>query len=204
MAHSCVVNNALIRKGRVSVPILLRISRIIDTFTEWVGRIAYFLVPIVVAVGVWNVANRYVGRAIGRTLGSNFYIEAQWYIFSLIFLLGAAYALKHNEHVRVDVFYSNFSPQRKALVNFLGTLFFLIPFCGLLIYFGWPYVEQSWRIRENSPDPGGLPRYIIKTFLIVSPTLLIIQGISEAIKYFAAWRGVLDPSQVEEEHETRL
>ncbi len=204
MAHSCVVNNALIRKGRVSVPVLLRISRIIDTFTEWVGRIAYFLVPIVVAVGVWNVANRYVGRAIGRTLGSNFYIEAQWYIFSLIFLLGAAYALKHNEHVRVDVFYSNFSPQRKALVNFLGTLFFLIPFCGLLIYFGWPYVEQSWRIRENSPDPGGLPRYIIKTFLIVSPILLIIQGISEAIKYFAAWRGILDPSQVEEEHETRL
>ena len=186
------------------MPVLLRISRIIDTFTEWVGRIAYFLVPIVVAVGVWNVANRYVGRAIGRTLGSNFYIEAQWYIFSLIFLLGAAYALKHNEHVRVDVFYSNYSPQRRALVNFLGTLFFLIPFCGLLIYFGWPYVEQSWRIRENSPDPGGLPRYIIKTFLIVSPILLIIQGISEAIKYFAAWRGFLEPSQVEEEHETRL
>lgn len=192
------------REGRVDVQALLRLSRIIDTFTEWVGRLAYILVPVVVAVGVWNVANRYVGRAIGRTLGSNFYIEAQWYIFSLIFLLGAAYALKHNEHVRVDVFYSNFSAKRKALVNLLGTIFFLIPFCVLLLYFGWPYVEQSWRIRENSPDPGGLPRYIIKTFLLISPALLIIQGISEAIKYFAAYRGLLDPSQVEEEHETRL
>ncbi|WP_299756532.1 TRAP transporter small permease subunit [uncultured Chloroflexus sp.] len=184
---------------------LLRLSRIIDTFTEWVGRLAYILVPIVVAVGVWNVANRYVGRAIGVTLGSNFYIEAQWYIFSMIFLLGSAYALKHNEHVRVDVFYSNYPPKRKALVNLLGTLFFLLPFCGLLLYFGWPYVEQSWRIRENSPDPGGLPRYIIKTFILVSPILLIIQGISEAIKCFAAFLGVLDPSQVVvEEKETKL
>jgi len=186
------------------VQALLRISRAIDTFTEWVGRLAYFLVPIVVAVGVWNVANRYVGRAIGRTLGSNFYIEAQWYIFSLIFLLGAAYALKHNEHVRVDVFYSNYSEKRKALVNLLGTILFLIPFCGLLIYFGLPYVEQSWRIREGSPDPGGLPRYVIKTFLIVSPILLIIQGISEAIKYYAAFRGVLKVAQLEEASETKL
>ncbi len=183
---------------------LLRISRGIDTFTEWVGRIAYFLVPIVVAVGIWNVATRYIGQAIGRTLGSNFYIEAQWYIFSIIFLLGSAYALKHNEHVRVDVFYNNYSSKRKALVNLLGTLLFLLPFCILLIYFSWPYVEQSWRIRENSPDPGGLPRYIIKTFIMISPTLLIIQGVSEAIKYAAAYRGIIELPHLAEERETKL
>jgi len=178
---------------------LLRISKGIDVFTELVGNIALWLVPVVVAVGVWNVANRYIGRAINRTLGSNVFIEAQWYIFSVIFLLGAAYALKHGEHVRVDVLYGSWPPRRKALVDFLGTLLFLIPFCLLLIYFGWPYVENSWRLRENSPDPSGLPRYPLKTFLLISPVLLIIQGISEAIKNLAVVTGHLAPAAVADE-----
>jgi TRAP-type mannitol/chloroaromatic compound transport system permease small subunit len=120
------------------------------------------------------------------------YIEAQWYIFSVIFLMGGAYALKHGEHVRVDVFYGNYSPRRKALVDMLGTLLFLIPFCVLLIYFSWSSVATSWRQGEMSPDPGGLPRYTIKTFLIISPILLIIQGISEFIKNLAILTGHLD------------
>jgi TRAP-type mannitol/chloroaromatic compound transport system permease small subunit len=178
---------------------LLSLSRWIDRFTEIVGTITYWLVPIVVAVGVWNVANRYVGRAIGRTLGSNVFIEAQWYIFSVIFFLGGAYALKHGEHVRVDLFYSNWEPRRKALADLVGTLFYLMPFCLLLIYFSWPTVEQSWRIREVSPDPSGLPRYPLKTFLLISPALLFIQGISEAIKNYAVYTGYADPSLVAEE-----
>lgn len=178
---------------------LLRLSKWIDTFTEFTGRFAYWLVPIVLAVGIWNVANRYVGRAIGRSLGSNIFIELQWYIFSVIFFLGAAYALKHGEHVRVDLFYANYSPRRKALADLIGTLFYLMPFCLLLIYFSWPVVETSVRVREMSPDPGGLPRYPLKAFLILSPILLFIQGISEAIKNYAVYSGYADPSLVLEE-----
>lgn len=186
---------------------LLRVSKGIDAFTEIVGNIALWLVPVVLAVGVWNVANRYVGRAIGQTLGSNFYIEAQWYIFSVIFLLGGSYALKHGEHVRVDVLYSNYSPRNKVIVDLFGTLFLLMPFCMLLIYFTWPYVMQSWGILPNgrtvpweiSPDPGGLPRAPLKTFILISPVLLIIQGISELIKNAAVLTGDLPPAAVEDE-----
>ncbi len=178
---------------------LLRLSKGIDAFTEIVGNITIWLVPLVLAVGVWNVANRYVGRAIGRTLGSNFYIEAQWYIFSVIFLLGSAYVLKHGGHVRVDLLYANYPPRRKALVDLLGTLLFLMPFCVLLIYFSWPVVQTAFRTREMSPDPGGLPRYPLKAFLLISPALLFIQGISEAIKNLAVVTGFADPSLVAEE-----
>lgn len=178
---------------------LLRLSKLIDTFTEFVGRFTYWLVPLVLAVGVWNVANRYVGRAIGRTLGSNVFIELQWYLFSVIFFLGAAYALKHGEHVRVDLFYANFNPRQKAIADLIGTLLFLMPFCILLIYFAWPVVETSVRVRENSPDPGGLPRWPLKMFLILSPALLLIQGISEAIKYVAVLTNKADPDLIAEQ-----
>lgn len=181
---------------------LIAISRGIDKFMEVFGKIVMILVPIVVLVGVWNVATRYIGRAIGQILGSNFYIELQWYIFSLIFLLAAAYNLKHNEHVRVDVLYGKWGPRQKAWVNLLGALLILIPFCALLIYFSWPSIINSWRIGELSPDPGGLPRYPIKTMIIVSAALLILQAISEAIKNLAFLRGALDIS--EEAKETAL
>ncbi len=178
---------------------LLSLSKLIDGVTEFVGRVAYWLVPLVLAVGVWNVANRYVGRAIGRSLGSNVFIELQWYLFSVIFFLGGAYALKHGEHVRVDLFYANYPPKRKALADLIGTLFYLMPFCLLLIYFAWPVVVTSVNVREMSPDPGGLPRYPLKVFLLLSPTLLFIQGISEAIKYVAVLTNYADPELVAEQ-----
>ncbi len=161
---------------------LLKVSSAIDTLTEWVGRSTYGLVLLMVLVGVWNVFGRYIGKLVGQNLTSNALIEIQWYLFDLVFLLGAAYALKHNEHVRVDVFYKDWSPRRRAWINFLGTMLFLLPFCGLLIYFSWGNVVNSWKIWEVSPDPGGLPRYPIKSFVIVSLIFLILQGISEAIK----------------------
>lgn len=173
---------------------LLRLSHGIDALTEWVGKLAYWLVLPMVLVGVWNVVGRYVGYYIaGRNLTSNGLIELQWYIFSMVFLLGAAYTLKHNGHVRVDVLYSTFSWKRKALVNVLGTLFFLIPFCIIVMYFSWPWVLSSWKIFETSNDPGGLPRYPIKAMILVGFGLLLIQGISEFIKNLALLTGQLEP-----------
>ena len=164
---------------------LLQISRIIDTINEWIGRLSYWLILFMILIGVWNVIGRYLGRFIGQNLTSNALIEIQWYLFDLVFLLGAAYALKHNEHVRVDLFYKDWSPKRKALVNFIGTLLFLIPFSSMVIYYSWGTIMNSWKILEMSPDPGGLPRYPIKSMIIVSFVLLILQGISEAIKNWA-------------------
>ena len=168
---------------------LLQISRFIDTVNEWIGRLAYWLVLFMVLVGVWNVVGRYVGRLVGFNLTSNALIEIQWYLFDLVFLLGGVYALKHNEHVRVDIFYKDLSTRRKALVNFVGSIVFLIFFCAWVIYFSWGTVLSSWQILEMSPDPGGLPRYPIKSFIIIGLLLLIFQGISEAIKNWAIFSG---------------
>ena len=169
---------------------LLQISRIIDALNEGIGRLCYWLVLFMVLVGVWNVIGRYIGRLVGQNLTSNALIEIQWYLFDLVFLLGAAYALKHNEHVRVDLLYKDLNSRRKALINFLGSIIFLIPFCGLIIYYSWGTIINSWTILEISPDPGGLPRYPIKSVIIVSLFLLILQGISEAIKNWDMFRNL--------------
>ena len=170
---------------------LLPIAHKIDRFINAVGKLAYWIVLVMIGVGVWNVLGRYIGNAIGQNLSSNALIETQWYLFDIVFLLGAAYALQHNEHVRVDVFYARWNRRRKAIADLFGTLVFLLPFCILVIYFSWGAVVQSWAIRETSPDPGGLIRYPIKSMIIVSFVLLILQGISDAIKNIAIITGQL-------------
>ncbi|MBW4612424.1 MAG: TRAP transporter small permease subunit [Desmonostoc vinosum HA7617-LM4] len=181
---------------------LLKISRIIDTCTEFIGRLTSWLVLVMVVLGVWNVIGRYLGRISGNNFTSNAYIEAQWYIFDLVFFLGAAYTLKHNEHVRVDIFYSNWPRRRQALADLIGTLFFLIPFCITVIVVSWDTIAASWQILEASSDPDGLPRYPIKAMIIVAFVLLIFQGISQAIKNLAILQGRLEPQ--EELHDTGL
>ncbi|MEM7726564.1 MAG: TRAP transporter small permease subunit [Cyanobacteria bacterium P01_A01_bin.45] len=177
--------------------ILLKISRFIDNLSDRLGKITSALVLVMVVIGVGNVFLGYIGKIIGRNIASNVYIEAQWYIFDIFFFLGAAYVLKHNEHVRVDIFYSKQNPQRKALINLLGTIFFLIPFCILIIDYSWDYVANSWIQQEISPSPDGLPRYPIKSFIIIGFAILFIQGISEAIKNLAIVTGRLEPPNPE-------
>lgn len=183
--------------------LLLGISKVIDAITERVGRLSEWIVLLVIAIGFYNVLGRYIGRYIGLKLSSNSFIELQWYLFSLIFFLGFAYILKHGVNVRVDFLYSKWSEKRKALVDFLGTIFFLIPFCILGIYVTITPVLKSWGLRPNgtwgkwelSPDPGGLPRAPIKTMIIIAFALLLLQAVSQAIKYFAIMRGNQDISQ---------
>lgn len=165
--------------------ILLKFSWWIDAINERIGQFAYWLVLAMLGVGCWNVIGRYVGQAIGQNLSSNSLIETQWYLFSIIFLMGAAYTLKYNGHVRVDMFQSRWTGKKKALAELVGTVFFLLPFCILVIAFSWKVILASWKIWETSPDPGGLPRYPIKSMIIVSFVTLIFQGISEAIKNIA-------------------
>ena len=111
--------------------------------------------------------------------------ELEWHFFSIIFLLGAAYTLQTDNHVRVDLFYSRFTERNKAFINFFGSLLFLLPFCILLIYTSKDFVLLSFKIGEVSPDPGGLPaRYILKTVLPLSFLFLLLQSLSLLFKSF--------------------
>jgi TRAP-type mannitol/chloroaromatic compound transport system permease small subunit len=156
-----------------------------------------WIVILTVAIGFYNVAARYVGRFVGLKLSSNALIELQWYLFSLMFFLGFPYILKHGANVRVDFLYAHWSPKRQALVDFLGTVLFLIPFCLIGLYVTFNPVLQSWgqlpdgtwATWEVSSDADGLPRAPIKSMIIVSFGLLLVQAISQAIKYWAALQG---------------
>jgi len=167
----------------------LRLAAWIDALNERVGRGVAWLVFVMALVGAYNAVVRYLGRQLGVRLSSNAYIEMQWYLYSLVFLLCAAYTLKHNAHVRVDVFYGRVSRRARAWINLLGTALFLIPFAVLSLWLSWPSVRNSWAVREASPDPGGLARYPIKTAILVAFVLLLLQGIAELIKNAAALRG---------------
>ncbi|MGJ3244866.1 MAG: TRAP transporter small permease subunit [Elainellaceae cyanobacterium] len=169
---------------------LLKAARVIDQISEWLGRLTFGLMLIMFALGAYNAITRYLGQYIGRNLSSNIYIESQWYLFSLIFLLGAAYVLKYDAHVRVDIFYTRLSARGKAWVNLLGALFLLIPICIVVIFYSLPAVVNSWNVLEQSSDPSGLPRYPLKTVIPVAFFLLGLQGVSEAIKQVAVLRGV--------------
>ncbi len=172
---------------------LLRISRAIDAVTEFVGRMLPYLVLVMIAAGFYNVVARYLGRFVGARLTNNSAIEIQWYMFSVLFFFGFAYILKHNLNVRVDFLYAKWSPRRRAWIDLLGTLCFLIPFCilGILVTLSpvlssWGRLPNgTWGTWEVSPDPDGLPRAPIKSMIIVAFILLLAQAISQAIKYIA-------------------
>lgn len=175
----------------------LRLSQGIDTLMEWVGALSMVLVTVLLGVGIYNVVARYIGRLVQRNLASNMLVEAQWYLFSVIFFLGFAFVLKRNTHVRVDFLYQNFGPKARAWVNLFGTLVFLLPFCVLGILVTYEPVLRSWGLRPNgtwgpwevSPDAGGLPRAPLKAMILVAFGLLILQGISEVIKHVAVLTG---------------
>lgn len=166
---------------------MLVVSRGIDAFTEILGNIALWVVAATVLVGAWNTFGRFMGPVVGTNLTSNLFIELQWYLFSFTYFMAGGYVLKHNRHVRVDVLYDGYNDKQKALVNILGTIFLLFPFCAMMTYFAWPWLIQSWRVFEGSPDPSGLPRYPIKTMVVIGMGFLAMQGVSELIKNIAIY-----------------
>ena len=184
------------RKER-AVRSLLRLAHGIDRISEFLGKVSIYLILGLLAVGFYNVIVRYLGRFTGQHLSSNRLIETQWYMYSVIFFLIFAYNVKHDVNVRVDILYAKLSPKRKAWVDLLGTLLILIPFCIIGIWFTFNPVLISWgRLPdgsfgtwEMSPDPNGLPRAPIKSFIILAFGLLLLQAIAQAIKYTAVLTG---------------
>jgi len=161
---------------------LPRLVRATDRLTNALGRFVSWFVLAMALIGAYNALVRYLGRFTGASLSSNLYLELQWYLFSLVFLLGAGYALKENAHVRVDVLYGRLGRRARAWIDTVGAAFMLLPFCVFLLWVSWPSVRNSWTIREVSPDPGGLPRYPLKAVIVVCFALLAIQGLAQLAK----------------------
>jgi len=167
--------------------LLLVLSRAIDRLNGAIGRAVKWLVLLATLVSAGNAVMRY-----GFDLSSNAWLELQWYLFALIFLLGAGYTHQHNGHVRIDVLYGRFNPRMRAWVDLVGGLLFLLPMAGLIGWLGWSAFLTSWNVSETSPDAGGLLRWPIKLAIPLGFGLLCLQGLSEIIKRAAFLAGRLD------------
>ena len=155
-----------------------RAVEIIDGLSENFGKIISWFSIILVLTVCYDVFTRYFLKESSVALQ-----ELEWHIFAIIFLLGAGYTLRNDQHVRVDIFYSKLSKKNRAWIDLLGTIVLLIPFCLIAIYASKNFVLNSISFNETSPDPGGLPaRYILKTVIPISFLLVLIQGISLIIR----------------------
>jgi len=153
---------------------LRKVASSIDALNEWVGNTVAWLVGVMVVITFTVACMRY-----GFNFGSIALQESIVYLHSIIFMLAIAYTYKHNEHVRVDIFYGNFSNANKSWVDLLGTLFLLLPVCAYLVFISWEYAAKSWALLEGSPEAGGLPLiFILKTLIPLMPVLLALQGIA--------------------------
>ncbi len=157
---------------------LIGLTRLIDTFTEHTGKaIAWLNIGMVVGT-VLVVILRYVFNNSSIALQ-----EGVIYLHGAIFLLGSAYTLKHNEHVRVDILYQKFSPRGKAVINLLGSLLLLLPTLSYICIESWPYIMQSWQFKEVSSEAAGLPYvYVLKTFILGMVFVLGLQGVAEVLR----------------------
>jgi TRAP-type mannitol/chloroaromatic compound transport system permease small subunit len=173
--------------------ILRRLSAAIDGLNDTIGAGIRWLTLAMVLVGAIGALLRYFSRGLGLSMNLTPLVEGQWYIFSLIFLLGTAYGVNQDVHVRVDVMFARLPAKTRATIDLVGTVLFMIPFALAMLWLSYPAVQNSWSIREMSPDPGGLPRYHIKALILVSFGLLLLQGMSHVIKQVAVLRGVVEP-----------
>jgi TRAP-type mannitol/chloroaromatic compound transport system permease small subunit len=171
---------------------LLRMSAAIDKVNEWIGRSAAWLGLAAVLVCTANALARYA-----LNIGSNAWLELQWYFNAAVFLLIAAYALKRNEHVRIDVILGRLSLRTQAWIDILGGLFMLLPATIIIAWYSWPSLVSSWHINEYSSDPGGLIRWPVRALIPVAFTMLALQGVSEIVKRIAFLRGLLPASAFE-------
>ena len=151
-----------------------QLAQRIDALNEAIGRYAAWCAVVLVMVQFAVVVLRYVFG-----VGVIMMQEGVVYLHATLFLLGAAYTLKHEGHVRVDIFYREATPRRKALVDVFGALVFLLPVCGLIFWFSLPYVETSWSVFEGSRETSGIQAvFLLKTLILVFAVLMALQGLS--------------------------
>jgi TRAP-type mannitol/chloroaromatic compound transport system permease small subunit len=182
----------------------LAFSHAIDVFNRWISRIAVWLVLVAALLSAGNaffrysineiiqLAKKYEKLAVLQDVlnaygsNSNSFLEGQWYMFAAIAMFGAAYTLKVNEHVRVDLLYGSVSERTRTWIDLLGSIFCLMPFCLVMMYVTWPWFLEAWHNNEISTNAGGLVRWPVKLITPVGFGFVLLQGISEAIKCIAA------------------
>jgi TRAP-type mannitol/chloroaromatic compound transport system permease small subunit len=156
----------------------------LDDFAELTGRLVSWLTLALAMVGFVIVVLRYAFDS-----GYIWMQETLTWMHALVFMLGAAYTYRHDEHVRVDVIYRGLPTRTRAVIDLAGTVVFLLPLCGYILYESMPYVLGSWRIGERSREAGGLPGlYLLKTIIPLMAVLLSIQGVSTALRCVALLR----------------
>lgn len=171
---------------------LLSLARLIDAFNEAVGRAAAWLILAAVLVSTGNALARYALH-----MGSNAWLELQWYLFAAVFLLGSAWTLRRNEHIRIDVVVGRFSPKVHAWIDIVGGLFFLLPMCAVILWSALPFAIDAIRSGEMSANAGGLIIWPAKILVPIGFVLLALQGCSEIVKRFAYLAGLIGPEEFE-------
>lgn len=170
---------------------LLKLAHLIDKINAGVGKSVIWLILIAVLVSTINAVIR---KAFN--ISSNAFLELQWYLFSGVFLLGAAYTLQRNEHVRIDVISGRFSKRTQTWIDIFGTLFFLLPMTLMVLWLSWPVFVLSFQTKDMSNSAGGLILWPARLLVPVGFALLSLQGISELIKRFGFLAGIApDPTE---------
>jgi len=165
-----------------------RLIRRLEVTAEWLGRMVAWATLLMVLITFLVVLLRYLFDT-----GWIAMQESVTYLHAAVFMLGAAYTLKHGGHVRVDIFYQGFGPRGKAWINLLGTLFLLFPLALFILFVSWDYVAESWKVLEGSREAGGLPGvFLLKTLILVLPLTLLLQGTALALKSLRLLRGAVD------------
>jgi len=159
---------------------LRELARQIDRFQDRFGRGVSWIMLLMVLVVFFDVIMRYAFNK-----SSVFTQELEWHLFGVVYMLGAGYTMLYDEHVRVDIVYSRWSPRKKAWSDFVLYFVFFYPSAIMVMVTSWPFVRDSYKVLEGSPDPGGIPyRFLLKSVIIVGFTLLTLQAISQTIKNF--------------------
>ena len=170
---------------------LLKLSRGIDAFTRWTGKRLAWMIVLAVVVSALNA----VVRKLFDT-SSNSWLELQWVLFSIVFLLCSPWTLLDNEHIRIDIVNNTLPKKVRSMIDVIGHLFFLIPLCVIMILTGVPFFERSFEINEQSGNAGGLPQWPAKSLIMIGFAFLLVQAISELIKRIAIMRGLIpDPHE---------
>ena len=174
---------------------LLRISKLIDAFTEGLGKLVMWLILAAVLISAGNAIMR---KAFD--IGSNAYLEIQWYLFSAVFMLGSGYVFLRNAHVRIDFISGKLSKRTNALIDAAGLVIFVIPLCLILINLSWPVFERAWVSGEMSQNAGGLIRWPVQLLIPLGFAALLVQSLSELIKRIAFVRGAIAEPFSEDPH----
>ncbi|MET4799694.1 TRAP transporter small permease subunit [Bradyrhizobium sp. LB11.1] len=165
---------------------LLKLSRGIDAFTRWTARRLAWLILVAVVI---SAVNAIVRKTFDTS--SNSWLELQWVLFSIVFLLCAPWTLLDNEHIRIDIFNSMMPKKVRNVIDVIGHLFFLLPLTVVMIITGVPFFLRSFHINEQSGNAGGLPQWPAKSLIMIAFAFLLVQGVSELIKRIAVMRGLI-------------